>query len=196
MTDASTVLPAEPDRWADLEVVFGSRGDAAHCWCQWFKLDRATFDGSSDAERRAALQQQVTAGPAPGVIAYRDGSPAGWCAVEARPAYPQLGRSRLLRESTAAAAEDSAVWSVSCFVVRRQFRRQGVAGDLLDAAVEHARAGGARTLEAYPVDVERRAGVAAAELYHGSLSLFLARGFEIVRRPSAARAVVRRSLAR
>ena len=190
MTDGAHVLPAAPERWLDVETVFGTRGDAAHCWCQWFKLDRAAFEFRSDDELRTALQRQVAGGRTPGVVAYRDGEPAGWCAVESRSAYPQL-----LRRAETGGAEEGDVWSVTCFVLRPAFRRRGVAGDLLDAAVEHARAGGASAVEAYAVDVERRTRVAASELYHGPLSLFLAHGFEVVSRTSKARAVVRRDLA-
>jgi GNAT superfamily N-acetyltransferase len=90
------------------------------------------------------------------------------------------------------------VWSIVCFVVGRRARGQGVASALLDGAVEYARAHGATTLEAYPVDT--RAGrVPAANVYHGTLSMFEKAGFEVVaeRRFNATskpRIIVRREL--
>jgi GNAT superfamily N-acetyltransferase len=80
---------------------------------------------------------------------------------------------------------------VTCFVVRLDFRRRGVARALLTGAVEHARDRGAAVVEGYPVDPEVRPSLSAAERYHGTVSLFRDGGFEVVRRPSATRAVMR-----
>ena len=72
------------------------------------------------------------------------------------------------------------VWSVSCFVVSPGHRRTGVAGALLAAAVEHASAHGATVVEGYPVDPAQRPKAGPADLYHGTLGLFLAAGFTVV----------------
>jgi hypothetical protein len=60
---------------------------------------------------------------------------------------------------------------------------------LLEAAASHARKHGARMIEGYPVDADMKKA-SSADLYHGSLSLFLAGGFELVSRPTPNRAVV------
>ena len=44
------------------------------------------------------------------------------------------------------------LWSITCFFVPRQYRGLGVASRLIKAAVAHAKAHGAQTVEAYPVD--------------------------------------------
>ena len=69
------------------------------------------------------------------------------------------------------------MWSIVCFVVRRDFRRQGVSGELLAAAVGHARAEGARVIEAYPIDVAEFTTTPSGSLYHGTVSMFEAAGF-------------------
>lgn len=189
------VTPVGRVAWADVETVFGTRGDPARCWCQYFKLTPQGWRDGDRAQFREALREQATATPAgPGVIASLDGRPVGWCAVEPRAAYPALLRSRLLKRDLLEAPADGTVWAVTCFVVRIGHRRQGVAQALLDGAIEHARTHGAAVLEAYPVDSERKPGVSAAELYHGPLGLFLAAGFLETGRPSATRAVVRLAL--
>jgi len=81
---------------------------------------------------------------------------------------------------------------VSCFVVRVGHRRKGAAPALLDGAIAHARAHGAKVVEAFPVVAGP--GVSSAELYHGPLSVFESAGFETVARPSEHRAVVRMAL--
>ena len=95
---------------------------------------------------------------------------------------------------TAAQPDDPDVWSLTCFVVRVGHRRQGVAGALLDGALELARSHGVRGVEAYPVDIAAKSSVSSSELYHGPLHLFLARGFREVARSGAARAMVRLDL--
>jgi hypothetical protein len=51
-----------------------------------------------------------------------------------------------------------------------------VARDLLRAAIDHARAEGARVLEGYPVELDRPR--ASAQLWTGDRSTFEAAGFE------------------
>ena len=37
-TGALRVIPAQDAPFADVEAVFGTKGDPAHCWCQWYKI--------------------------------------------------------------------------------------------------------------------------------------------------------------
>ncbi len=81
------------------------------------------------------------------------------------------------------------MWAVTCFVVRREFRGDGLAIRLLDAAVDHARAHGARVIEGYPVDTD--AGKTSSNsLFRGALSSFVDAGFVEVARPKPARPIV------
>jgi GNAT superfamily N-acetyltransferase len=194
-TDAANieVRDATPDRWADVVTVFDGPGDPGRCWCQWFFRGAQADHAHADANREA-LQRQVQQRP-PGVLAYLDGAPSGWCAVAPRPGYTRLTRSQLLRGTPQEQLADDAVWAVTCFVVRRGARRQGLAGPLLEGAVQLARRGGATVVEGYPVDVARSRRRSAAELYHGPLQVFLRAGFTEVGRPSPDRPVVRRSIA-
>ncbi len=180
-----------PDRWPDVVAVFEGPGDPGRCWCQWFyrgaKVDRGSADGN-----REAFQEQVRRRP-PGVLGYLDGMPNGWCAVAPRPTYTRLARSRTLAGTPADELEDPAVWSVTCFVVRRPARRQGLSGPLLDGAVDLARRGGARVVEGYPVDLGGQKAPAAG-LYPGPLPVFLRAGFTEVRRSPQGRPVVRLTL--
>ncbi|WP_285116567.1 GNAT family N-acetyltransferase [Leifsonia sp. fls2-241-R2A-40a] len=186
----TVVRPVEEAVWHDLETVFSTRGDASGCWCQWFKIPRAQSDQLSRDDFHDRLHDQVRTGT-PGVIAWVDGEPAGWSAVEPFSAYPNLARSPITKRL---ADDPQDPWAVTCFVVRIEFRKQGLARALLAGAVEHARAQGAEVLEGYPVDPEVRPSLSAAERYHGTVSLFRDGGFDVVRRPSATRAVMRRTV--
>jgi GNAT superfamily N-acetyltransferase len=187
---AVEVHDCTPDRWDDVVAVFEGPGDPGRCWCQWFyrgaRVDRAAADGN-----RAALERSVQSG-SPGVLGYVDGAPSGWCAVAPRPSYTRLARSRVLAGVPEEEVGDPAVWSVTCFVVRRTARRRGLSGPLLAGAVDLARRGGATVVEGYPVDV---AGPApSAGLYPGPLPVFLRAGFTEVRRTAQGRPVVRLTL--
>lgn len=145
------------------------------------------------AERIDAMHALCDAEPGPGVLAYVDGTVAGWCSVAPREEY-----RRLLQSRTIPAVDDERRWSVVCFVVRPGFRKRGLLHPLLDGAVEFASRHGARLVEGYPVDsggrrVEQTMG------YVGSVELFEAHGFRRVapttsRSGEAVRWVVRREL--
>lgn len=190
MVNDVVIRSVDGDSWDDIRTVFGTVGDPSGCWCQWFKLPRSAWDAGTRDDKAALLRDQVAEG-SPGVLAFLDGEPVGWAAVEPFAAYPSLARSPITRRREDDPADP---WAVTCFVVRPEFRRRGLARELLAGAVEHARGRGAHVLEGYPVDPEQRPSLSAAERYHGTVALFRDGGFEVVRRPSASRAIMRLEL--
>jgi GNAT superfamily N-acetyltransferase len=88
--------------------------------------------------------------------------------------------------------DDQPVWSVVCFVVPSEYRKQGVARELLAGAIRYAGERGVRLLEGYPVDKGEPSAPAAP--WFGSKSMFDEAGFQEVARRRAARPVVRLSL--
>ncbi|GAA1515245.1 GNAT superfamily N-acetyltransferase [Agromyces terreus] len=185
------VLPAQQVPFADIETVFGTRGDPAGCWCQWYKIPGSDWR-ESPAELAARLRTQIqTSDRGPGLVAYDGETPVGWCAVEPRPALPRLQRKRIVANgSDEPDFDDDSVWAVSCFVVRRAHRRRGVGAALAEAAVVYAREQGARVLEAYAVDPSARAKPPAADLFPGTVTMFERAGFVEVSRPTPSRAVM------
>lgn len=131
--------------------------------------------------KKRAIGALVRAGREPGLLAYEDGSPVGWVAVAPREEYGALLRSPQYRPQDA----DEGVWSIVCFAVDRPEQRRGIAGDLLDAAVAHACACGAASVEAY---AHRTKG----SDYMGGRRLYIDHGFRPVRETSA-RTIVRRA---
>jgi GNAT superfamily N-acetyltransferase len=181
--------------WPDVERLFGARGEPSRCWCRFFALTGPQWSASTPEQRKTHLRDKFDGGaPAPGVLAFRDGTPVGWCAVEPRGCYPRILRSKVLTAAGPETARDpggNQVWSVSCFVVSPGQRRTGVARALLAAAVGHAFGHGAQVVEGYPVDPAQRPKAGPADLYHGTLGLFLAAGFQVVSDAVPGRAVVR-----
>lgn len=179
--------PLTPDRLPDLELLFGPRGACAGCWCMWWRTTPAEWEKGKGAGNLDAMRRQVRAGVVPGILAYDDAGPVGWCAVEPRAAYTRLARSRTL-----APVDDQPVWAAPCFFVARRARGTGLTFALLGSAVEHARRKGANFLEGYPVDP--RGAMADAWLYTGLARTFAREGFTEVARRSPTRPVMRKAL--
>lgn len=184
------VRVATADRWDHVVDLFerpGPRGGTPQtdgCWCQfWHLRGRAYWDGHG-AGHRSRLEEEVWSGTEPGLLAYLDGTPVGWCRVGPRESFDRLEHSSKLTPVDAQSA-----WSVVCFYVHPEAKRAGVASALLDAAIGRARSHGASILEGYPVDE----GHANIDAYTGYLPMFLAAGFEPVR-DAGRRTIVRRSL--
>ncbi|MHC3000604.1 GNAT family N-acetyltransferase [Microbacterium sp. HJ5] len=185
-----TIEPATPARFDDAQHALTGGGDGRSCQCQWWTLTNARFQALSTEEREQLLRDEIAAGPPPALIAYVDGEPAGWVRVGPRTAQVRLSRTRNYASSTEEPWDDDDVWAVSCFVVRREHRGAGLNARLLAAAVDFAREGGARVIEAYPVDPGAGSRKSANELYHGTVSTFAAAGFREVARPRPDVAVV------
>jgi GNAT superfamily N-acetyltransferase len=169
-----TVKPATPGRWADVAAVFAGDGPRG-CWCQYWRQSSSDYNAGGAGSGERNLRAQVDGGPpAPGLIAYDDGEPAGWMGLG-----PRASMERLVRSRTIPALDDVPVWSIVCFKVLVGHRRKGVARALLDAAVDYAARHGAPALEAYPIDPEgKRLDVAFS--YVGFTGMFETAGFEQV----------------
>jgi GNAT superfamily N-acetyltransferase len=197
VTDGIRVVPASEASCEELLAVFGDRGSSATCFCQRYKLHPGeAFSKVPREERRERLRQQARCGDGAadttsGLVAFLGGEPVGWCAVEPRPAY--FGLARVYRVPWEGRDEDRAdesVWSVTCVLVRAGFRGRGIAYTLATGAVEHARARGARALEAYPYRSEV-GEITWDEIHPGNESIFAAAGMREVTRPGKRRVVMR-----
>ena len=170
---AVEVVPATADRWADALPVFGGSG-IDHCWCQYWRLTSSDYARTSFNEREELLHTQAAQDPPPGMLAFVEGEPAGWCGFG-----PRHEMGRLVRSRTIPKVDDQPVWAIFCFLVRTGYRRRGVGRALLRGVIDEARRRPVPGLEAYPVDTGgRRIQTAAA--YVGTVSMFEAAGFRRV----------------
>ncbi len=143
----------------------------------YWKLPRKQYDAGKGESNRMAQKFIVSQGRIPGLIAYVDGVPAGWIAVEPRSEFTGLARSRVL-----APFDDSPVWSVPCFFVAQKFRGVGLTVGLLKAAVDYVTLQGGKIVEGYPVEPKQEK-VSPVFIYTGVASAFKKAGFiEVIRR--------------
>jgi GNAT superfamily N-acetyltransferase len=202
MTDPAaqelTIVPANEASWEDIQTVFGARGDAAGCQCQRFKLaPKEAFKSFPAEERAARLRAQTNAGhpdaeTTAGLVAYLDGQPVGWCAVEPRTAY--TGLLRVFRVPWAGRTEDKTdetVWAVTCIFVRAGFRGRRISYALAQAAAGFARDRGARAVEGYPLITEPGQEITWGEIHVGSRNVFASAGFTQASHPTPRRVVMR-----
>jgi GNAT superfamily N-acetyltransferase len=182
--------PVTQERWDDLETLFGARGACGGCWCMYWRLGRKEFHHSKGTGNKRALHRLVSRGKEPGILAYANGRPVGWCALGPRDSFPALGRSRIL-----APVDKAPVWSAPCLFVARDHRRRGLSVALLKAACRLARKRGATAVEGYPVE-PKRGLLPDAFAWTGLASAFRTAGFREVLRRSPTRPIMRRSLRR
>ena len=135
-------VPANQASWDDLQAVLGTRGPAATCQCQRYKLrPKEAFAKFPVEERARRLLAQTNCGrpespTTSGLVAYRDDESIGWCAVEPRPAYEGLLRNnRVPWEGRSENKANDRVWAVTCVFTRVGFRRRGIGTALVRAAV-------------------------------------------------------------
>ncbi len=178
---------ATPERWPDVEAAMRGCSYARKCWCAYWYLPNRDYKAGWGETNSATLKAKVAAGEEPGVVAYLDDMPAGWCAVAPRERHDRLKRSKPF-----APVDGRPVWSITCFVVRTGCRRRGLMRTLLQAAVTHARDRGAALVEAYPVEPGPKTG--GADLYFGTANAFRDCGFVEVARRLPTRPIMRREL--
>jgi GNAT superfamily N-acetyltransferase len=136
---------------------------------------------------KAAFQEIVKRGPPPGLLAFYGDLTVGWCQLTPRDALPWLDRAWRLRR-----VDDLPVWSISCFYVRKGYRKRGISSALIAAALKTAKSAGALSLEAYPLDGD----LTPSASWTGYASTFENAGFKTVARRVPPRPIMRHDLQR
>jgi GNAT superfamily N-acetyltransferase len=134
--------------WPDFEKLFSGGGGWDFCWCMAHQ--RGRHPSRQEFRTRAEVSVQnhqlkkklVQQGQAHGILVYADDEPVGWC---------QYGSSDELVGFLNSPQQDRDLWRITCFVVHKKYRRKGVAGLALHAALDAIRARGGGLVEAYPV---------------------------------------------
>jgi GNAT superfamily N-acetyltransferase len=178
------IRPLTPDLWPALEDLFGEHGACNGCWCMYWRIG-AAYRREPRGRNKEAFREVVERGPPPGLLAFDGDVPVGWCQLTPRDALPWLDRTWRLRR-----VDDLPVWSLSCFYVRKGYRKRGITSALIVAALDAARGAKASALEAYPLDADRTPSASGT----GYASTFARAGFEVVARRVPPRPIMRHYL--
>lgn len=173
--------PLTLERWPDLVKLFEHRGNPGYCWCMTWRATSAEYKQLNSTGRKRVLHSLVQSKIPIGILAYQASEPIGWCSIAPRETYTRLEKSTTLKR-----IDDRPVWSVVCFFVRRDMRSQGLALQLLRAAVEYAAEQGAHIVEGYPIEPGQ------SYQFMGSPTIFKAAGFREVARMENDRSIVRK----
>lgn len=181
-----TIRPLTPDLWPALEDLFGKPGASNGCWCMYWRIGGAYRDRPRE-KNKEALRRIVKRSAPSGLVAFDGDVAVGWCQLTPRDALPWLDRMGWFER-----VDDLPVWSISCFFVRRGYRRQGVMIELILAAVLAAKRARAAALEAYPIDTS--APKSSSNIFVGTAAAFERAGFREVARRASARPIMRHDL--
>ncbi|HEY7623752.1 MAG TPA: GNAT family N-acetyltransferase [Candidatus Limnocylindria bacterium] len=169
-----TIRPVTPDQheavmhYFDM-VAYADNPNWSRCYC----MERLAedYDARTKEQNRASRSELILSAKANGLVAYRLGRVVGWC--HAAP------KTELL--NVPAGPHDAAdVGAIVCFVVAPDQRRQGIATQLLDAALDHLRSRGMKIAQAYPWRGEVDPSRWVWAQYVGPLSMYQKAGFRIV----------------
>jgi len=139
--------PLTKENWNDFENLFGEKGACAGCWCMLWRLRRKEYDSSRGVGNKRKMKSLVNAGIVPGILAYDNDKPVGWCSVAPREDFPVLENSRVMKR-----IDVKPVWSVVCFYINKDYRKKGLSVELLNAAIKYVRINKGKILEGYPVE--------------------------------------------
>lgn len=173
-----------PKNWKDIEKLFGEDSICRSCWCMWWRQSSSEWQKRRGSDRKEALRTIVSQGKIPGILAYSDGQPIGWCSISPREEFYRLERSRTLKR-----IDNQPVWSVVCFFVAKPFRGKGISARLLEAAVRYAGKQGAKIIEGYPSRSSGKQHDTA--VYTGLASMFQKIGFADFGSTSKTRTIMR-----
>ena len=175
------IHPLTPDLWPALEDLFGTQGPVSRCWCMYWRIGN-DYRKSPSAANKSEFCELVKSGPPPGLLAFDGDLAVGWCQLTPRADLPWLDRTWRLKR-----VDDVPVWSLSCFYVRKGYRKKGVMSALIAAALDAARRAGAPALEAYPLDAKLTPSASST----GYVSTFARAGFKVVARHVPPRPIMR-----
>jgi GNAT superfamily N-acetyltransferase len=179
-----TIRPLTPDLFPALEDLFGDQGPVSRCWCMYWRIGDA-YRKRPREKNKASFRDIVKHGPPPGLVAFDGDLAVGWCQLTPRDALPWMDRTWRLKR-----VDDEPVWSLSCFDIRKGYRKKGVTTALITAAIKTARKAGAPALEAYPLDGD----LSPSSTSTGYASTFKKLGFSVVARHFPPRPIMRYDL--
>jgi GNAT superfamily N-acetyltransferase len=185
-TEAKIVFkPLNLKTWNDFVNLFGERGACGGCWCMSWRLKSSDFEKHKGAANKRAMKSLVDKKEQIGILAYSGKEPVGWCAVAPREKFIRLENSKVL-----AKIDDEKVWSITCFFIKKEFRRKGLSTELLNAVKDFCNKKKVKILEGYPA-VPYNSNIPAAFAWTGIPSAFEKAGFVEVARRSKSRPILR-----
>lgn len=158
--------------------------EAGWCFCAAWWVQSWDGWGERTAEQNRRFRERLLAeGHYDGYLLYKDETPIAWCQAGPRDRLVKLRKQMDLLPNPES-------WAITCFLVAPAYRRQGVAGQMLEMVLADLRRNGIKSVEAFP---RRGPDLDALDMWNGPETMFISAGFEFVKEV-AQRAVLRMAL--
>ena len=181
-----TFEPLTRKNWGQFVQLFGNKGACGNCWCMYYRLNKSVFtEGKVEDGNKNAMKELVWENKPAGILGFYDGQAIAWCAFAPREDFMKLEKSRVHKR-----IDDKMVWSIPCFFIDKNFRRQGVSVALLKGVINYARENEIKIIEAYPT-IPTQEKLPDSFAWIGVYKSFERAGFEIADRTSKNRPMVR-----
>ena len=177
--------PVTKENWKDFENLFGEKGACAGCWCMYWRLRRKEYDNLRGTGTKKKMKGLINKGIVPGILAYDDKQPIGWCSVAPREDFLVLDNSRVLKR-----IDEKPVWSIVCFYINKNYRKKGITIELINAVKKYVKDHKGTIIEGYPVE-PKTGKTADVFAWTGLASAFRKAGFKEVERRSETRPIMR-----
>jgi GNAT superfamily N-acetyltransferase len=178
--------PLTKKNWNNFVQLFGNRGACGNCWCMYYRLSKPDFiEGKVEDRNKNAMREIVFADKPAGILGIYEGQAVAWCAFAPREDFIKLSKSRVHKR-----IDNEMVWSIPCFFIHKDFRKNGISVALLKGVIDYAKSKGIKIIEAYPT-IPTKEKLPDSFAWIGFYKSFERAGFEIVDQTSKNRPMVR-----
>jgi predicted GNAT family acetyltransferase len=169
------VKPVEKNNWTDFESFFQSKGGPSYCWCMVWRMTKDELKQNNSACRKEFIKQRVLSNIPIGLLGYFKDEAIAWCSIAPRETHQRLGGDETINN----------VWSITCFYIKKEHRKQGLVKLLIKSAINYAQENGAEYMEAYPVKKD-----SPSYRFMGFIKTFEEAGFKYIKMAGTRRHVM------
>lgn len=172
MSENYQIKALNTETWSDFEQLAEKHhGVWGGCWCTYFHEKLPRHERSAEANQ-CYKKQLVEAGKAHAALVFNGSDCVAWCQFGSPEELPSIYHKKEVESKM-----DRPDWRITCFFVDKNYRRQGLSGIALNAAVELIRGLGGGIIESYPQDTQGQK-VSSNFLYNGTRQIFEQAGFD------------------
>ncbi len=159
------------ETWPDFATFFESRPPVwSGCWCIAFHMKPGEQPGKA-SENRALKERLVREDRSHAALVYDGADVVGWCQFGPPAELPARMRGYCQLQV------DPPDWRITCFVVDRNRRGEGIAKAALQGALRIIATKGGGTVDGYPIDIPQGKPYSNNFLWSGAASMFTKLGF-------------------
>jgi GNAT superfamily N-acetyltransferase len=169
------IKPVNRNNWTDFEELFESKGGPSYCWCMVWRMTKEELKQNTSECRKEYIKKRVWSDIPIGLLGYIENKAFAWCSIAPRETHQRLYGDENIEN----------VWSITCFYIKKEFRKKGITEFLIENAKKYAQENGAKYIEAYPVEKE-----SPSYRFMGFIKTFEKSGFKYIKMAGTRRHVM------